>query len=202
MQEYERVRYVTESFGSLQGLRSVLVGVVFLAAAQSQVWSSSGWSLVLLSTGLVGALVLWPLVNRYYERAFGSVRPSSSGRLHSSWPIRVVGALTFVVLASVEILVKPTVSLLAIGMALSLLALWWSERPFKNYFFIVSVLLLGVAMLPLTGLLPSERSPSFNAAMVLGLTGVIMIVGGILDHQALVRNIKPLPEEEGDGSTI
>lgn len=201
MQEQERVRYLTQNFGGLQGLNSVLAGVAILLSAQSLAWSS-GWSLVVLVGGLVGTLALWPVVNGYYERTFGLVRPAPNARPRSWSLVRAAGAGVAAVLWGVEIYARPTVMVVLIGLALGLCALWWTERPFKNYYLVAAVILVGVALLPLMGLLPSERSVRFDSVLIMGFSGMVMVVGGVLDHRTLARNMKPLPEEEGDGSTV
>lgn len=201
MQEHERVRYVTRNFGDLQGLKSVLTGALFLAMVPMYA-SGFQWGLVLMVAVLLGVGPLWLVVDRYYELRFGRVRAASGGHPRSRTLIRAAGMAVYVVAVVGEIQLQPTVSLLAIGMALTTLAFWWTERPFKGYYLVVSALLVGVALLPLIGLLPSERSPQFNSGMVFVITGAFLILRGVMDHRWLVRNMKPLPEEEGDGSAV
>lgn len=200
MREQERVRYLTRNFGELQGLKFVLLGILFLAMVPMQA-SRFQWGLGLLVVALLGVGVSWLVVDRYYERTFGRVRPASGGHPRSHALIKAAGVGVYVVFVVGEIYVQPRVSLLLIGMALTTLAFWWTDRPFKSYYLVVSALLLGGGLLPLVGILPSERSPQFNSAMVFGITGAFMILRGVMAHRFLVRNMKPLPEE-GDGSTV
>lgn len=197
MQNLRRIRYIAENFDELLGLRSVLAGLIMLAALPAIV-GTLNLGLIFLSVAVfVGLIALWPIVESYYERNFGRIRPAL-GKSHRRRTFGMSVALLYITLALVDILLHPTIILTGLGMAVALIISWWLERPFRVYYLVASVLITGVALLPLVGLLPDERSLQFTSAMVLAVTGLFLVLRGILDHLFLVRSMKSLPEESID----
>jgi hypothetical protein len=69
---------------------------------------------------------------------------------------------------------------------------WWQAgKAWGHYVFLVVVLAL-VSSLPLLGI--ASLGQIFSVA-VLGILGVILIVGGVLDHVTLAREMQPYHKE-------
>src|SRR5258707_1067429 len=76
MDDLRRIRYVTEHYEQLQGLRLLPLSVPFLLsslwrlARPAPLLSTTGWTLLLAS-----AFALSALIGRYYARHFGQAQP-------------------------------------------------------------------------------------------------------------------------------
>jgi hypothetical protein len=105
--KYERLRYVTENFQSLQGLTWVAVGS-FLALSETENISGVAfplWFKVLKLLGMGLPLVAFQYLPKYYERRFGSVE-WRVGPPDAKLPIFALG---FVVMFLVILLFGPAV---------------------------------------------------------------------------------------------
>lgn len=72
-----RLKYLTENFNTLQGLRSVAFGIGYAVFMMSNAyWGSGGWA----SFGTLFFLAAYKIsetyIPRYYDRRFGNVKPS------------------------------------------------------------------------------------------------------------------------------
>ena len=187
----EQVRAITANFFFWQGLRWVPLGLAVIIAA-----------LDLLDPGLFGlpgkvvslvALVvaLWistTVLGGYYRRHFGRVRmdPELHARRESiKWMI-VYPAM----LVSMIVDMKLALPMLITGVVwgASIEAYRRSTGGGRNHYVIAAVAFGVAGVLPLFGLLPSGKA---GVNLLVGLLGAIYVVGGILDHRALVSVLGP-----------
>ena len=194
--DLQRIRYVTENFAFLQGLRSLPLGLLFLLFAAGM----AGWNLfVPAQVGfLEGVIILacfgaswW--IGTLYKRRFGRVERKRS----RAWDYVIVIAATVI---AVEIDLYASLPVDLLSLTLSGFFIWmyvdWKERI---HYLVIGTVLVGVCLAPLLpsagfdGRLWGEGGAAFIAAMCLGL-----IIGGLLDHRLLVRTLPPAPEENLD----
>jgi hypothetical protein len=192
----ELIRYVTQNYASLQGLRVVPLGVWFLMFATGALGAPGALNALGIFLG-VSAVVLWWWIGRYYQGAFGAVKVSKSS------PLWLPGMIVF--------------------WALFLLASWldytW-RLPFSITWLLIGSVLIGCWSLPtyrrrvhylVMGLLALGLSFAFTFVVGFSLDndvhrqflgnffnvflGLMCIVGGSIDHLILMRAFKPLPGE-------
>jgi len=77
----ERLKYLTENFNTLQGLRSVALGMGYAVVMMSNAyWGSGGWaifgSLFACLCFLAAYKISETYIPRYYDRRFGNVKQS------------------------------------------------------------------------------------------------------------------------------
>ncbi len=196
MQDLKKVRYVTSHFSSLQGLKMVPWGLLFLVFAAQDggyAWLIGRQGDCTLTLPLLLAVVaLYIAIGRYYDRTFGRVQPTRGG----------VGDLAVVVFVAVligaivaEMMWKPPVSLIGLVMAAGFIGGGW--RSGRWHYVALGGLTAGVSGLPLWLHVPLTDkyfgSLGFTLKLALGLT---YVVGGLIDHYLLVRALKPAPSAD------
>lgn len=198
----ERVRHLATHFEKLKGLRTAWAGVCFLITAALQpVLDSRGALERKLPIALpvtLGFLGLLFVVNAYYRRRFGSVVPrrAASGGAGAAAAAAAVLAWLLAALvgdARLEDALgwhRPLLTGLTLG-AWGLLA-WARVRERRHY--------LWLAAGAVAAILPAWPPQSQLTYMNLAL-GVGLLVGGILDHLALVRLTRRV-EEAGRAEAV
>ena len=199
MQDLKRVRFVTENYHNLQGLKMVPLGLWFVAAGAGD----AGWWPWFFKTGrpvshLLGLGLAWFLswlIGRYYKYNYGQVQPSPQtqrkGRL-----VTIVGLPALLIALAVDWSMKLPVSLVALLItAYFLTAYLCSSGRFRKHYVVIALLFAGLGLMPLLLRVPlSDRIWGPGGVMFTLLLGLGLIAGGILDHLLLVRTLKPLPE--------
>ena len=185
MNKLTQMRFVTENYEMLQGLRMIPFGVWFLAMALGE-FTDIGflqqgrldYSLILLLA--VGGLYWW--IGQYYARSYGTVThlPKSLGqKVMSVWPL-----LLFVVGIVVDIWLMLPVSFLAITLSIYFFVPFIQALPLvRIHYALAGLALLLLSFMPLfVG--PSLKMQFFaptGAYFLLGL-GLALMMAGILDH--------------------
>lgn len=215
--DLERVRFVTENYEQLKGLKMLPFGPMYLAFAAFY-WSQSLWTTLLGVLFFLGGASLRPVIDRYYERKFGHVdpRPPMSQRtltmalaaifvvfvvlimLNNTGYVDVSGYLDAFGRFMFTQQLPVNVPLLAsVAIYLVLFGLYRRELRFRVHYVVLSVLAVGASFLPLLGVL---AGPNGHITILFVFTGVFVTVGGIFDHLLLVRTMRPLPEEDDGGA--
>lgn len=207
VQDLERVRYVTQNYESLQGLKYVPWAMwLVLTGVATAFWFEppSGFFDVawlrdfVLGAGAVLCWVFYFCAAGYYDRRFGKViqrrRRQNSGRDFALF----VGVVVLVLLVStlIERLGETATSVyggcLLAGFSLYL---WWERRHrLTVHWPILAALIVMIGFLPAVATLPGH-----GISLLSVLMGSLLSAGLLLDHLVLVRTLKAVPEEEGDG---
>lgn len=212
--DLERVRFVTENYKNLQGLKMLPTGLMLLVLAAFY-WLHSLWFAFLGVALMLGALWVQPVIGRYYERKFGHVEPRPPMIQRTTAMVLITIFVVFVVLAMLNntgyvdvsgyintYIVFPAkqqlpVNILLLATAVMYLIsciLGWQKLRFRLHYLVLSVLGVGASFLPLFGVLTEPIEVFF------GFCGLIITVGGVFDHLLLVRTMRPLPEEDDGGA--
>lgn len=205
MQRLERIRYVAANYYLLQGLRFAPLGLVFV------LWSAikAGWIQVQPDMeGLVSgwgfslALVLYPLIQVYYDRTFGRAGIECKPK-GVAWgyalatlvmlPATLVGAILL------EILFNLPVRLFGLVVAGALLFYFWPRRRFAMHYVVLGAAILVVSLAASIGGLGWTVAGSRTGlgALYFMFMGLVLLAGGLFDHVLLVRTFKPVPAEDG-----
>lgn len=191
MLDLRRIEYVTSHYQEIQGLRIApfglwLIGISALAmAGYVPARSPQAGAAILLGCLLSGLVVLvaYRAIGTRYERDYGVVRP-----LREPKPRALSGCLSgagylFILYVAVMLgsrHVAAEVSLLLAGL---LLVAAWRSRWYRKDYLALAAVLLGVYALPF--------GPAAMAS-----NGMVVIVGGLLDHFLLIDTLAHTPEDE------
>ncbi len=194
-ERYSQIKFLTANYTRLQGLRAIPLG---LLAVFVSIWalSNQGPTANLNEPILAAAFtaLLYWLTDRYYNRTFGRVRPSSSRR-KTEIIVSVIGgaiALLAFVLETARIL---PVSTLGLIFAACFLEYFWrvekSEwRKIFIYFpenMIASLFLLVISLLPLVGIYVWQMiGIRWQTAGIFLIFGAIIIVTGLVGHIRMI----------------
>lgn len=206
IRDLERVRYVTENYEQLQGLRNVPLGFVVLALGVFMLSSASlpPFSPVASDVFFYGsfallavAFLLYFVIGNYYERRFGWVHTSSIKRK------QVVSAITgitvLILIGIVNLVFQPPIHMIWLFWGLALTVIYWRERRFRMHYIAIGLLVSALSFMPLLDI--SRTEPIHDAGGLILFLGILFVVGGFLDHLLLVRTMKTLPEAD-DGRAI
>lgn len=204
MEDLKRVRYVAANFYSLQGLKLVPLGLLYLwwAAKEGEWIEVPGWLNDFISAfGYSLAFGLYWLIQVYYTRNYGRVLPKRGvPRTARDW--LVMFAMIALVMAMVGTFVidrvwHPPVLLFGLELAAAMLIIFWPRRAYVPHNIALAVVIAGLSLLPLVEGVSS--SPALRPPVMLFLVlGLQLFVGGIFDHLMLVRSLKPARETGDD----
>ena len=195
MTDVARVRYITEHYQNLQGLRLVPVGVACLACGVAQ--AAGVLERMNQSPFLVGVAVSLAafgcslMIGAWYERCFGCVEARDRTTDMTYFPLSLLLVLT-ARLSPNPAPVWPAICAWGIG---SLMRGCGQNGMLRHYLAIAGACFL-LAALEVLGLsnIACDGSLQFVA-------GVAMLVAGVGDHTVLRSALNP-PTREHDGSTV
>ena len=201
----ERVRYVTENYEQLQGLKMVPVGILMLTISaltllrvdlpgMSYKKETILFGVLLIIGGMLGiavaSLAAWVIGGRY-ERMYGKARQLPSSR--RMVVLVVLGWIAFWIAPMTDVVLQTPVYPIYLVIGIAGIIFWWPEKRFRVHYLVAAVTFLIVGFLPLTGMLPGNYT---EALWLLFLHfGVSVVVIGLLDHLLLVRTLKAVPED-------
>jgi hypothetical protein len=201
--DLERVRYVTENYERLQGLRLVpfgvsmlLVPVLYFLPPLGPPWEGAV-TLALTLLG-IGALLLSLVIRNWYEDRFGIVqRAPLGGRRSVTLAVAAAAYVaSFVVVGQLVTHAPVNLPLLLFGVVIT--AVSWPKRRFVAHHLVMGVLMVALSLLPLAGVLETTATGGpYNLPVLVGSLGLFCTVTGVLDHRLLVSIMKRLPEEDG-----
>lgn len=211
IRDLERIRYVTQNYERLQGLKVLPVGVFMLMISALTLFrldlpgmtpeeEGTLFGVLLFFGGLFGLLVAvligWVIGGRY-ERRYGKARRLRLSR--RALVLIFVGTVAFYVADTVDAALPIPFypSYLILGAAG--VVFWWPERRFRSHYLAAAAVFVIVGLLPLLGVLPENYAEV--PGLIFLLLGLSTIAVGLLDHLLLVRTMKQLPEEE-DGRAV
>ena len=213
IRDLERVRYVTENYEDLQGLKWAPAGLLVLIVYVSVIFTSFEITtkfvadIVVTLAVLVGVALLVSFfgIRRYYENRYGRVRVVPRifrrRRAYGGLVVLVVMLVTFYLAAFVYEIrsIEPYPFFLILFGAVEMLERW-PEIRFRAHHFFTGVLMTvaGLVLLIFT-LQGNPYSEILFVHVLVGLFVLQLTVGGALDHLLLVRTMKHLP---GDSSAV
>jgi hypothetical protein len=187
----QRLRYVTERYEHLQGLRLVPLGLPFLLSAAwrgghlTSLPGTSGMGPRVWFAALVAlAVALSLLVKVYYERRFGDVQ--STVRLEAPLAAFVFSAL-FILAASLQRETHPALSIPAVIVALGLGYLGIVGGLLRPHYVVMAISVAAFAVLGPLGVPYHTRDVLWDQ-----LIGVGFVVIGVGDHLLLRRTLVPV----------
>lgn len=191
----ERMRQITESYQSWQGLRILPTGLMFMALGlfvdRSLFLLPPLWVFLAVLFGAALALTgLGRAIDRYYRNQFGEVLDSAKKERNR----RISNLLS--VLASaflLDSLFKPPVLLSGFAAAVVILIHWHQTGRGRSHYPVAAAVCALAAFVPL---FVPVWTDVFSTIRFTGLMGAVFTILGVLDHIALVRSMAPLREEE------
>lgn len=202
IRDLERIRYVTENYEQLQGLRSVPIGLLAFASGMlviSSVRLLSFGPLIndvfyyLTFLAVIGACLLYFVIADYYERRFGWVQRFSIKRKQIVAVVILIAVLLMV--GSVNLIFQPPILTIWLVWGVALVAIYWRERCFRPHYIVIGILASIFSFLPLLGIL--RTGFNYEVGGLILFLGIFYVVGGIFDHLLLVRTMKSLPGDDG-----
>jgi hypothetical protein len=185
--DLQQIRYVTQNYNNLQGLRLLPIGLWLLIEGLFTAECA-------IPTLLIALVLTW-LIGVYYKRQFGQVHAMNS----PSWKSCLIAVLVLAALAAAtaaDYYLGLPVNLLGLTMAFGLFWVWLQPayRP-RLHYLVVAILVAALSLLQLFGISSGHAT---QPSMLAGSIGILMVllVGGLFDHLLLVRAFKALPEEE------
>lgn len=205
-----QIRYVTENYQQLQGLRWVPLGVALLLATPLYAgweFTQSGVLLALWVLPVAVGLGLWWLVGRYYTRTFGHVQPIA--RPKRTWREEtVVWALLLAAIVVPRGTGSDRLRLLLITLVVLAFIVFYLRRTgnlrLRPHWIVLPTVLAAVnlaLLTPLPFLRPDHWPFHTLFAIWVASIGVGMIVGGLLDHLLLLHTIGS-PVQDGHAQTV
>jgi len=194
MQKLKKMRFVTENFELLQGLRMIPFGLWFLIMAfgdlaQIPVLKQGRLDYPLLLLIAVVGLYWW--IGIYYVRTYGRVNQwpkSTRQKLLAGWPL-----LLFIVGIAIDVLLELPVSFLAIALSIYFFVPFIKALPLlRVHYAFISLVVMCLSLMPLfvTESLKLEFFAPSGAYFLLGM-GLALIVAGVLDHLWLRSMMQP-----------
>ena len=191
MDRLQRLRYVTERYQQLQGLRLVPLGIPFLLSAtwrDGQLawvpWASGAGARIWFATLLAASLTLSLFAKTYYERRFGNVQ--SAVTIKAPLAAFVFTAL-FIVSASLQPGVRAGVSIPLIIIALGLGYLGIVGGLLRLHYVVIAAFVALFATLGPLGVPLHARDVLCDR-----LIGIGFVVIGVGDHLLLRRTLVPV----------
>ncbi len=189
--DLERIRYITQSYEALKGLKMVPFGLfMILMAIRELGWTGLGkqgdctYTLPLF----VLLLGLYIAADQYYTRTFGIVRvlPRTSSLVSGLILLSI-----FFGAVAIEVAVKPPISLM--GLTIGALLVYAGARSRRAYYMSAGAAMGIISLIPL--LFPATVSGNMFATfgfwwnLVMGLAWTVL---GLADHWKLVKAMQPV----------
>lgn len=185
MENLNRIRFLTENYNELQGLKHIPVGIVILLIAFTPLLMNDVNLSIWVYFAIVGLLLVGTTfanqrITAHYAETYGVVGASNQCSEDIAWS--VVGIGLFVL----EIALGIPIGLTMLVLALYYIIKWHRSAGLcPHYLPIAGVFLL-------SSLAPLLTDDPFTVYLV--ITGVILIIIGWLDHRVLVSTLNP-PDE-------
>lgn len=209
IRELERVRYVTENYQDLQGLRRVPAGLMvlivyaFVVATSFEITTKFVADIVVTIAVLVIVMLVLGFfgIRKYYEKRYGAVRmiPKIFRRRRAYGGLAAIAVMLvvgYLALFMYEIQNFEPYPFLFIGLGTMEVADRWPELRFRPHYFVLGSLMVLFGLILLILMLQgSQYSEMLFLHLLTGFFVLQLVAGGILDHLLLVRTMKRLPEE-------
>lgn len=194
MHDLQRIQYVTSHYQEIQGLRIIPFGIWLILVALGQ---ASGFvpttepklDAAILFTYLLGGflvLALYGLIGTFYERTYGSVQPLLQSRTRALSGCLSGAGFLGVLYIGMMVGQRQLATEVAILLSFLLIYATWRSHWYRKDYVVLAALLIGAHIFPFR-------------TNVMALNGIVVVVGGLLDHFLLVRTLKHVPEERHAG---
>ncbi|MEQ8676209.1 MAG: hypothetical protein RLP44_24910 [Aggregatilineales bacterium] len=188
MQNLKHIRFITENYGDMQGLRQIplsicmaMVGVLSIASSMDLI---SGWGVVIGMLILIGlGYASYDWVGKRYNALYGSVQSRQSGIADPVWITAAI--VVFLIEMFADLPFSPSMLIIATFFVYR----WYiSDGLLPHYLPLAIVLLLMVA-------LPQVVESSERVSWFLIVLGIVHSIAGVFDHRALTRVLqRPAPD--------
>ncbi|MGF1473545.1 MAG: hypothetical protein ACFB50_17630 [Rubrobacteraceae bacterium] len=208
IRDLERVRYVTENYEDLQGLRRVPIGLLalgiytFVVFTGFEIRTKFVADIVVTLAVFAGVVLLIAYfgIRRYYENRYGRVRVVPRvfrrGRTHGFVVFIIIIATAYSILWMREMQAIEPYPFSLIGLGTMEVFERWPEKRFRPHRFVLgTVLTLSGFILLILALQGNPYSEILFLHLLAAYLVLDLVVGGILDHLLLVRTMKRLPED-------
>lgn len=194
MDKLRQMRFVTENYELLQGLRMIPFGLWFVIMAlgdlaQIPAFKQGRLDYPLLLFVAVGGLYWWSGV--YYAHTYGRVQQrakSARQKLLAGWPL-----LLFIIGITIDVLLALPVSFLAIALSFYFFVPFIKALPLlRVHYAFIGLVMLGLGLMPLfvDGSLKLAFFAPSGAYFLLGM-GLALLAAGVLDHLWLRGVMQP-----------
>jgi hypothetical protein len=200
MKDLERMRVIAAHYRSLQGLRMLpwFLWLLVVGAVNPVMGLPQGrldYQCLLITPGIAVPWLLSRLIGAYYDRHFGRVE----GLPPRNRPVEVLANVLSVVIIYIGFVIDTLewlpISVLGLIMAAAFLAEWWRSDRLLNHSVVFAVLLVALSLLPLAGMPDGVHwTRLLGGFIVLIVPGIILSISSVLNHIALVRNLKALAQ--------
>lgn len=201
MDHPSRVRYVTQRYAQLQGLRLLPLAAVFLISAM---WRS-GWfgpsladrhlgpsgfksASIWFGAGLTAAVIFSFMIRAWYTKTFGSVCQSAR---HSGLLPLIGLSIGFVMAMWAQERWQWPVPAAAMFVAAVLLSIGVAYGATRKHYIAVAILWFTIVTLAPFGLSDAARDASLDVAIALSL-----VIAGVGDHRLLRQTLQPQREAQ------
>jgi hypothetical protein len=201
MADVARLRYVTEHYDNLQGLRLVPLGIAFLtfgtaqAAGLLQSEANRTAALVGITATTIAVLLSANLIGSYYRRRYGFVEARAT-TISLTWL-----ALILVCVLTSRLPLRPTLPVLPIWPSAFLGGVVCLVRGIGHGGILHHYLAIAAGCFLLAGFELLGLSQSATNGSLQILTGIAVLVAGIGDHRVLRSALNP-PKAADYGSTL
>ena len=185
MEDLKRIEQITRNYEALQGLKILPLGLYFLILALG--WLGEQGDCTFTLPALIGALILYGLIGKYYQRRFGQVKPLQRN-LGKEILVLIVAFVVFWLASYFDYSLNLSINLVGLTIAAGLILVFSQpSQRFRIHYLVMGVLVALISLLPLMGIsrggeIIQPPGPVFNL-----LVGLVIIVGGIFDHYLLGR---------------
>lgn len=192
MENLKQIRFITENYDDLQGLRQIPLGIVVLIAGLLSLATAAGIvdSIVMIAgipIALGLAYLLHERLKQFYVTRYGTVIQNNITR-------EVAIALMVIGISLIDMIVAPPLSLTMLAVSAYFLWRWQRAGGLGNHYLPLAVIAGLAAVIP---------SVVDNVApYYLIVLGSLIIIAGIFDHRMLVNTLSRPDEEAYDDDPI
>ena len=205
-----QIRFFAENYSRLQGLRMVPYGMLMVFISVWAVYNhgpNADLSAPILAA--IGAALLYWLIDRYYGRVYGRVKPTAQRKIReytTSVAVGVVALLAFWLDVTFEL----PVSFIGLIFSATLFGDFWratkSVRGKALAFYpenaLAALLILIISILPLFGISWWQYfGLESQVVSVVIVNGIIMILAGSWGHLRILR-VLPMVETKANDNAI
>jgi len=190
--DLNRIRAVTANYFFWQGLRWIPLGLVLLAVSLGLGgWFAIPRALTAWAFWPMLAVALWlstSVLGGYYQRTFGQVRADEAQHVRRTtlkWLVVYPAALVSM-LIDMKIGLPFLLSGIVWGVSIELYRR--STGGERDHYLVAAVILTLLGVAPLAGVGATGKE---GVNLLIGVLGIVYIVGGLLDHRALLRILRP-----------
>jgi hypothetical protein len=205
MQPYDRYSSFTRAYKSLQGLRSLPLGIFFLLTGLQLLgvsWLGKQGDCSITLPLLLVCIAAWFFIGRYYERRFGRVEPVPPD-LKGELKIYLFPAILIAVIILENVLFRSGI-LLPISLIELTIGIGWiyaGRICSRWYYTLMGILMAAFSFIPLlTG--TTVANPVFGTFGIVStfFFGAAIIITSLLDHLRLVNGFHPLNGDDHAGT--